>query len=634
MKIERSTKKYTILAIITALVLSQLVILPIQAQETDATPKYGGTLIIGMLTDPTHLNPAMSTSYFIDIVAGQIYNSLMEYDCETLEPVPELAESWEISDDGLTYTFHLVENATWHDGVKFTSADVKFTFEEITIPYHPRGNRTFGGIEFETPDDSTFVMKLQQPYAPLINFFSLWYVGIMPKHIYEGTDILNNPHNFDDPIGTGPFMLDEWVKGSHIRLVRNPNYWQKGRPYLDEVVFRILPDTSQRLLAFENHEVDYVPIMLPLSDLDRLNNTDGINVVFCGAFGSMHTLMNNLQNEYLSNHKVRQAIAYAMDKQQMNELVNYNLFNLATGPIPSTSWAYNPDVELYEHNTTLAEQLLDEAGYPRGPDGTRFSLELIVGTTGRDKGLPEMEILRSQLEEVGIELELKVFDEATTTQLVAVDHDFDMYLIAGLSTAPDPNMISGYLHSSRILLDDPIPALWNHMVYNNSRVDELFEMGRVETDVEQRKEIYGELQDIIVNDLPCYYLIEDRYPHFYWEEFVGIPAGPYGGARERLDDVWWTLGSDLSPEGVLELINNIEDEITDLEGRNYDVTEAKAKLDEAKEAYTNKDYKTAQTLANEALDLAQPPQQNYMLYALIAIVIIAIIVLIVMRMRS
>jgi peptide/nickel transport system substrate-binding protein len=503
MNMKKSKARISLLVMLSLVLVSQ-VIAPISAQETMGTPKYGGTLIIGMLTDPMHLNPAITSSYFIDIVAGQIYNSLMEYDCETLDPVPELAQSWDISEDGLTYTFYLVENATWSDGTPFTSADVKFTFEEMTIPYHPRGNRTFGTIDFETPDDYTFVMKLKQPYAPLINFFTLWYVGIMPKHIYEGTDILNNPHNWEDPVGTGPFLLDEWVKGSHIKLVKNPNYWRKDKPYLDEVIYSIIPDTSQRLLAFENNEVDYVPIMLPLSELDRLQNIDGIDVVFCGAFGSMHTLMNNLQNEYLSNKDVRKAIAYAMDKQEMNELVNYNLFNLATGPLPSSSWAYNSNVEKYDQDLDLAEQLLDDAGYPRGQDGVRFTLELIVGTTGRDKGLPEMEILRSQLEEVGIEVELKVYDEATTTQLVAMDHDFDMYLIAGLSTAPDPNMISGYLHSDRILIDNPVPALYNHMVFNNSRVDELFEMGLVETDVEDRKKIYHELQDIIIARITGY----------------------------------------------------------------------------------------------------------------------------------
>lgn len=589
-------------------------------------PKYGGTLIIGILTDVTHLNPAISTSYFIDSVSGQIYNSLMEYDYRTLEPVPELAKSWDISDDGLTYTFHLEEDVFWHDGEPFTSADVKFTFEEITIPYHPRGNRTFGGIEFETPDEHTFVMKLKQPYAPLINFFTLWYVGIMPKHIYEGTDILNNPHNWEDPIGTGPFLLEEWVKGSHIKLVRNPNYWRKGKPYLDEVIFQIVPDTSQRLLAFENHELDYVPIMLPLIDIERLNATEGINIVFNGAFGSMHTIQNNLQNEYLSNIKVRKAIAYAINKDQMNELVIDGLFKTATGPLPSSSWAYNPNVEKYEQDVDLANSLLDEAGYPRGSDGTRFSLRMIVGTTGRDKGLPEMEIMRSQLAEVGIDLQLEVYDEATTTQIVYMEQDFDMYLIAGLSTAPDPNMISGYLHSSRILLDNPIPGLYNVMGYDNPRVDELFDTGLTETDVEKRKVIYGELQEIIVDELPCYYLIEDRYPHFYWEDFVGIPVGPYGGARERLDSVWWIKGSDISPDTAAETIASVEAQLSDLADKKYDVSAANAKLNEAREVLEKKDYVNAQKLAEEALDLAEPPKTNYTMYiAGAAVIIIAAI---------
>jgi len=605
-------KKQLTFAFLLTLLLSSVAVTNAgsNAEMRELPPRYGGTIIIGILTDVTHLNPAISTSYYIDTVSGQIYNSLMEYDYKTLEPVPELAKSWDLSEDGLTYTFHLEEDVYWTDGEPFTSEDVKFTFENITIPYHPRGAATFGGIEFEAPDEHTFVMKLKNSYAPLINYFTLWYVGIMPKHLYEGTDILNNPHNWEDPVGTGPFMLDEWVKGSHIKLVRNPNYWREDEPYLDSVIFKIIPDTSSRLLAFENHEIDYVPLMIPNTELVRLNETDGINVVSCGAFGSMHTIQNNLDNEYLSDIRVRKAIAYAIDKDQFNELVLDNLFKVATGPLPSTSWAYNPDVEKYEQNITLANRLLDEAGYPRGPDGNRFSLRMIIGTTGRDKGVPEMEIMRSQLSEVGIDLQLEVYDEATTTQMVSMERDFDMYLIAGLSTAPDPNMISGYLHSNRILKDDPIPGLYNVMDYNNSRVDELFEMGKVETDVEKRKEIYGELQEIVVNELPCYYLIEDQYFHFYWEDYVGIPAGPYGGARERLDSVWWTGGSENSPEEIAETIADIEAQLNDLATEDYDVTAATAKLEEAKEALENGDYADAETFVSEVLNLAEAPEEE------------------------
>jgi len=611
-QMKKYLKTHVTLAFLLTLLLSSVAAANAgsNAEMRELPPKYGGTIIIGILTDVTHLNPAISTSYYIDTVSGQIYNSLMEYDYKTLEPVPELAKSWDISEDGLTYTFHLEEDVYWHDGEPFTSEDVKFTFEEITIPFHPRGAATFGGITFEAPDEHTFVMKLENSYAPLINYFTLWYVGIMPKHLYEGTDIINNPHNWEDPVGTGPFLLDEWVKGSHIKLVRNPNYWRKGKPYLDSVIFKIIPDTSSRLLAFENHEIDYVPLMIPNTELKRLNATEGINVVSCGAFGSMHTIQNNLDNEYLSDIRVRKAIAYAIDKDQFNELVLDDLFKVATGPLPSTSWAYNPDVEKYEQDIELANSLLDDAGFPRGTDGTRFSLRMIIGTTGRDKGVPEMEIMRSQLSEVGIDLQLEVYDEATTTQMVSMERDFDMYLIAGLSTAPDPNMISGYLHSNRILKDDPIPGLYNVMNYNNSRVDELFELGKVETDTETRKEIYGELQEIVVDELPCYYLIEDQYFHFYWEDYVGIPAGPYGGARERLDSVWWTGGSESSPEEIAETIADIEAQLEELAAEDYDVTAATAKLEEAKEALENGDYADAETFASEVLDLAEAPEEE------------------------
>ncbi|EMR73903.1 extracellular solute-binding protein, family 5, partial [Thaumarchaeota archaeon SCGC AB-539-E09] len=454
------------------------------------------------------------------------------------------------------------------------------------------------------------------------------YAPILPKHIYEGTDIINNPHNWDNPIGTGPFILDEWVRGSYIKLARNPDYWQKDKPYLDEVIFSIIPDESTRLLAFENKELDYIAWDLPLEELERLNNTEGINVVDCSAFGSQHQILFNLQNEYLSNKDVRHAIAYALDKELINELVTEGFYTVATGPVPYSSWAYNPNVNKYEYNKTLSEALLDEAGYPKDSEGNRFDLEVIVGPTGQGSGIKEAEIMRSMLEEVGINLDIRIYDEATTANIVNIEHTFDMYIIAGLSTAPDPNMISGYLHSSRIFLENPIPGLWNLMVYNNSRIDELFDTGLSETDFETRKEIYWELQEIIVDDLPCIWLIAESGPHFYWEDYVGVPAGPYGGARERLDDVWWTGGVDVSRELILEAISDAEQEIAAAAEEDYDVSAATAKLDEAKAAYEAYEYIDAQTFITEAIELLTPPPARtpIELYAAAVAVLIAVAV--------
>jgi len=294
-----------------------------------------------------------------------------------------------------------------------------------------------------------------------------------------------------------------------------------------------------------------------------------------------------------------------MDKQQFIDLVFSGYAEYATGPLPPSSPYYNPDVERYEHNVELANQMLDDAGYPMGTDGTRFSLRMNVGTTGRVYGEPEMEALKDQLKDVGIDLVLEIYDEATGTQKVYMERDFDMYLTGGLSTAPDPNMISGYLHSDRIL-DPPIPSLYNVMGFDNARVDELFELGRTESNVEKRGEYYDELQEIIVDQLPAYYLVAGVYPQFYWDDLVGVPAGPYGGGRERLDDAFWMSGNDVSEDTASETIANVETQLVALEDEGYNVIAANAKLNDAIDALDDKEYDNANALAKEVLDLAEP----------------------------
>lgn len=627
------------------LILVLLAILPnsrmADAQTAEYPARYGGKLVVALNGDPSTLNPAYTTSYNNHLVAGQIFNALVEYDPWTVEPVPELAESWEISKDGLTYTFHLVKNAFWHDGKPFTSADVKFSFEQAIIPFHPRGRASFGFIKFETPDSYTVVMKLAYPFAPLINTLGIWYAGIIPKHIYEGTDIIKNPRNFDNPVGTGPFMFKEWVKGSYIRFVRNPNYWRKGAqgeklPYLDEVIFRFLPDNAMGMLAFDKGEIDYMPMYVPLPEIARYMNTPGVKVIDKGAFGSMWTYFFNLENQYLAQKKVRQAIAYAIDKEFIFKTVSNSRGKIATGPVSSvTGWAYTSDVNLYPHNVTLANQLLDEAGFKRGSDGTRFRLRLNVGATGRDNGVPASEIIKDQLRAVGIDIRLEVPEESVEDQIIYMNHDFDIALTAGLSTAPDPNMLRGYLDGASILPEGKRrPGLWNIMMYNNTRVNQIFAQAAVESDPAKRAALYKEMQKLVVEDLPCMWIVEDVYYHVFKDTFPdakewkgGIPVGPYGGIRERADRIFWKKGTAFaSPATALSAINAAKTTLEGLRGQFYDVDAGMKKLADAQKAYDSGDYTTALSLAEQAGKLATPPYGLYTGVFLAVVVVVAAVV--------
>ena len=205
-----------------------------------AQPRSGGTLTIVQGAEPAALVSGVNTSTFIGTVSTKIHEGLLEYDFD-LKPRPGLAESWSVAPDGKTYTFKLRRGVTWHDGKPFTSADVKFSLEEIWKKLHPRGRVTFGKVTaVDTPDASTVVVRLSEPTPMMLAALSSYESQVLPKHVYEGKDFTTHPA-LNAPIGTGPFVFKEWKKGDFIRLEKNPSYWDKGKPYLDAIVVRVVP---------------------------------------------------------------------------------------------------------------------------------------------------------------------------------------------------------------------------------------------------------------------------------------------------------------------------------------------------------------------------------------------------------
>ena len=245
------------------------IITPVGVGAAETQPKYGDTFIVGMSSDPATLNGAISGSVNDKTVASNIFSMLFRLDYK-MNPVPDLAEEWTISDDGLVYTFKLRDGVKWHDGTPFTSADVKFSMDEAYMKLHPRTDNFNSFIEsVETPDDKTVVFKLKKPYGAFMNALA-YDVYIIPKHLYENTDIRNNPYNIK-PVGTGPFIFEEWSRGSHITLKKNPDYFQKGLPYLDKLVFRIIPNAASRVLALGTGEIHYLSYQaLPSSAIAEL----------------------------------------------------------------------------------------------------------------------------------------------------------------------------------------------------------------------------------------------------------------------------------------------------------------------------------------------------------------------------
>jgi peptide/nickel transport system substrate-binding protein len=492
------------------LLLTVAVTLSCQAQQgpafpaPEAGPKRGGTLVIGVTTDPGQLNPAITTAGPTHVVADNMFNGLIQFD-ENLNPQPSLAESWMVSPDGRSYTFRLARGARWHDGQPLTSADVKFTFEEVLLKFHAR---TKAGLEnvlagIDTPDDYTVVFRFREPYAPLLRRLDVVEAPIIPRHVYENSDILKNPAN-NRPVGTGPFKFVEYVPGDRVVLARNENYFKAGLPYLDRVIFKVIPQPSTAVLALEQGEVDYL-WTIPGPDIPRLQANPNIVLARApaGPGGSfcIDTLIFNMRRPPFDRLEVRQAFAHAINRQQLLAQVYFNQGRIATGPIASTmTWAYTPEVARYDYSPERAAALLDAAGYRAGPDGRRLKVVFVHASTYARTA----EVIRDNLARVGVEVELATLEFNAAVERVFVRTDFDLG-IASYCNGPDPEIGVTRMYVSTNI--KPIPFS-NGAGYVNPQIDDLFARAATTVDERARAAVYHEIQRILTRDVPYWWLIE------------------------------------------------------------------------------------------------------------------------------
>ncbi|MGI0044102.1 MAG: ABC transporter substrate-binding protein, partial [Nitrososphaeraceae archaeon] len=540
--IDKKFTSITSTAIICILVIvGSVFVISIYAEE-QPEPTKGGTLVIATVGEDPILNPGIDIGA---IRSSKIFSSLLQYDLN-LNPKPDLAESWDVSDNGTIWTFHLVKNATFHDGVPVTSDDVKFTIEQVVIPYHPLGQLIWDPLKsIETPDKYTVVIKLERPWSPLIYLLDMGEGGapVLPKHLYEGTDIPNNPYN-SKPIGSGPFKFVKWEKGNQLVLERNDKYFRAGLPYLDKIIFRVMPDPTTIALGLENGEVNYAPEGISISDTKRFRTLQNINSTFSGqeAYGSTISLVSNLDDPVLGKLKVRQAIAHAIDKDLISKIVYLGQQKEAVSPVSSSvAWAFNPNVTKYEYDSEKANRLLDEAGYTKGPDGKRFTLTLHYYPGSADD-LKVAEIVREQLRNVGIDIRIISLDQTAYGEIVSRNRDFQLTLESWTS-GPDPTMQLGQIfHSKQAKVIGG-----NGANYSNPKVDQLFDTATYETNAQKKAELLYEIQDMVVRDLPFIWLIEENPPAAYTKDFEGLPSTPLI-PTERMERVWWTGEGEVGEE--------------------------------------------------------------------------------------
>ena len=476
------------------------------------------TLVIAQTGDPGALNPAVTTSGSTHPVTDQIFNGLVGLD-EQLQPVPELAERWTIEDDGRTYRFRLRPGVLWHDGTPFTSADVKFTFEQALLKYHSRTRAALEGVltSVETPDDLTAVFRLTRPYSPLLRRLDVVEASIIPRHLYEGQDLLTGEPT-RRPIGTGPFKFVSYNAADRVVLERNPAYFRMGFPFLNRVVFRIMPNAAAAVAALEAGDLDFVA-SVPGPDIARLRNLPGMSVMpsagGSGGSACQDVLIPNLSRPPFNDVRVRRAFAHALDRGFIVDRVYFGQGAPATGPISrQLAWAYTPDVRQYPHDPAEAGRLLDEAGWTRKPGGDRLSITFTHATNHQRLG----QTLREQLKAVGINLKLQTLDFNAAVEQVFARKAFDLGLASYCNGAdPDIGVRRVYV-SSNI---GPYPFS-NGAGYRSPRIDALFDEAATSDDRETRRLRYAEIQRILAEDVPYFWIIDTDTLRAYRNTFGGF----------------------------------------------------------------------------------------------------------------
>ncbi|MDE4097355.1 MULTISPECIES: ABC transporter substrate-binding protein [Rhodobacterales] len=502
------------------------------ALSSTALPAFadGGTLVIASSQVPRHLNGAVQSGIATAVPSTQIFASPIRYD-ENWEPQPYLAKSWETSEDGLTVTLNLVDNATFHDGEPITSEDVAYSI--LTTKENHPFKSMFAPVEsIDTPDAHTVVINLSNPHPALLLALSPALAPVLPKHVFDdGQDIKSHPMN-SKPVGSGPFMLEEFKAGEAIVLKKNPNFFLDGRPKLDEIIVRIIKDPSALLIAMENGEADMYPFMAGSQEIRRLEKADQLGVTAEGyaAVGPLNWLAFNTASPKLSDVRVRQAIAYAVDRDFITKALHRGVSTPQRGPIIESSPFFDESIPAYDADLDKAKALMAEAGFA---DGMELTIDFIPGPKEQQQSIAEY--MKSQLKKIGIAVTVRAAPDFPTWAGRVGGHDFELTMDIVFNWG-DP-----VIGVHRTYLSDNIRqgVIWsNTQQYANAKVDELLNAAAIESDPTKRKELYAEFQQIVANDLPVYWINALPYHTAYDKKLMNVPTGIWG-TMHPMDMVSW-----------------------------------------------------------------------------------------------
>jgi peptide/nickel transport system substrate-binding protein len=438
----------------------------------------GGTLIFNNGSNPSGFDPHIVGAVASWYVLDNIFDRLVRLDPATMEPVPSLAESVDVSDDGLVYTFKLRSGVTFHNGRAMTSADVKYSFERIQNPDVPAVAKGYflNLTSIETPDDATVVLTYSEPFAPLLLALTRLETAIVPQEEVENTE------QWDvHPVGSGPYKFDSFVKDQAAILVKNEAYWEEGLPILDRIEHRVIPQSETAIANIRTGDIHVTEI--PPKDVESVDSEEGAGVQLLTSSFWAHLSLNTGVAPF-DDVRVRQAIRMAFNRDDIQQLVFFGTGMVSNTMLPDGN-PYRAEVEGWGYDPEAAKALLAEAGYA---DGFSAKLRIVSSTVWH---APAAQIIQAYLSELNIQVEIEAIESTTWFSEVFNNSEFEMSMTSHASKVdPDLSMFD-ILHSGEL-------GTKNYTQFSDPEMDALLEQGRVETDPEKRKQIYADAQKIFV----------------------------------------------------------------------------------------------------------------------------------------
>jgi len=457
-------------------------------------------IVVGLQAEPATLDAHQMQDYNSTRAGRGIFNTLVEFKDEFTELEEGLATSWDVSENGLEYTFYLREGVTFHDDTPFNAEAVKFSIDRQIDPSHPFHDTgvypyaefTFGMVDqVEVVDEYTVKFILKEKFAPFLANMAMHAACIVSPTAVEkyGKDFTNNP------VGTGPYKFVSWNPGVEVILEKNAQYWG-GDIAIDKLIFKPIIEDQARLTELEAGNVDFI-VNIPPDDLERLKGDSNLTVLEQAGMHVWWTAM-NCQQEPFNNVKVRQAVNYAIDKESIVKNILQGTGVPAVSPLPPVVWGHTDEVTKYDYNVEKAKQLLTEAGYPDGFEVTYWVPE---SGSGMQQPVAMATAIQSDLAKVGVTVKIQTLEWTTYLDKVFVPADkseMQMHQMSWIGDNGDPD---NFLYI--LLSGEQWPqAGFNDAYYQNDRVDQLLKEARVMSDQAQRAPLYEEAQQIIMEDSP------------------------------------------------------------------------------------------------------------------------------------